>query len=349
MSHKSKNVLVLAGGDSAERDVSLDSARGMADAARDAGFRVLVADPARPDIEPSEDGTAVFGGAGIAETPPDVIDDIYGGRLGFMKTLAGYHQYNIDVVLNGLHGGAGEDGTIQAVLDYAGIPYTGSGMEASAVAMDKQLSKHLARSVGVPIAASVCIERTGFSDDPSVVEKAVEDAGITFPVVVKPNSQGSSVGLTVVDSPSGLIEAAQRAFLVDDTIMVEQFIAGRELTAAILEGTDLPLLEIRPKSGLYDYFHKYQHGATEYLVPAPLDDATAASVVQSAKRAFDIFGCRVYGRVDFRLDKDSAHYFLEVNTLPGMTSTSLVPKAAKKAGISYTGLVERILRLSLAK
>jgi D-alanine-D-alanine ligase len=349
MSHRSKKVLVLAGGDSAERDVSIDSARGMADAARDAGFRVLVADPARPDIAPSEDGAAVFGDTGIAETPPELIDDIYGGRLGFMKTLAGYHKYDIDLVLNGLHGGAGEDGTVQAVLDYAGIPYTGSGMEACAVAMDKQLSKHLARSVGVPVAQSVCIERAVYLADPSAAAKAVEDAGIPFPVVVKPNSQGSSVGLTVVDSPSGVAEAAQRAFRVDDRILVEQFIAGRELTAAILEGSDLPLLEIRPKSGLYDYFHKYQHGATEYLVPAPLDETVAAAVAQSAKRAFDIFGCRVYGRVDFRLDENGSHYFLEVNTLPGMTSTSLVPKAAKKAGISYTELVERILRLSLAK
>jgi D-alanine-D-alanine ligase len=201
----------------------------------------------------------------------------------------------------------------------------------------------------VPVAESVCLDRAGFKADPSLVEKAVGEAGLVFPVVVKPNSQGSSVGLTVVDSPTGLVEAAQMAFDLDDKILVEQFISGHEITAAILEGTDLPLLEIRPKSGLYDYFHKYQHGATEYLVPAPLDDAVAAAVAQSARRAFEIFGCRVYGRVDFRIDNDGAHYFLEVNTLPGMTSTSLVPKAAKKAGISYTGLVERILHLSLAK
>jgi D-alanine-D-alanine ligase len=329
--------------------VSLDSARGMADAAREAGYRVLVADPARPEIEPSEDGAAVFGGAGIAETPPGVIDDVYGGRLGFMKTLAGYDKYGIDMVLNGLHGGAGEDGTVQAVLDYAGIPYTGSGMEACAVAMDKQLSKHIARSVGVPVAESVCIRHGVFSDDPPAVQRDVETAGLSFPVVVKPNSQGSSVGLTVVESPDGLVAAAQKAFALDDMILVEQFVAGSEITAAVLEGSDLPLLEIRPKSGLYDYFHKYQHGATEYLVPAPLDDAVRDAVALSAKRAFDIFGCRVYGRVDFRVGANGAHYFLEVNTLPGMTSTSLVPKAAKQAGISYEGLVDRILRLSLEK
>jgi D-alanine-D-alanine ligase len=345
LSKKQITVLVLAGGDSAERDVSLDSARGMGQAAGEAGHRVLVADPARPDIEPSEDLTAVFGDAAIGEKPPDVPGDPYGARSDFLQTLANYRAHGVDMVLNGLHGGAGEDGTIQAVLEYLGIPFTGSGAAASALAMDKYRSKHLVQAMGVPVANSLYLHRTA-KDDGSL-EATVRDQ-LSLPVVVKPNSQGSSVGLTIVASHRDLVEAADKAFGLDDYILVEEYIAGSEITAGVLEGEDLPLLEVRPKSGLYDYFHKYQHGATEYIVPAPVDEQVANAVTESARRAFHTLGCRAYGRVDFRLGEDGRHYFLETNTLPGMTSTSLVPKAAKHVGIGYTELVDRILRLSLS-
>lgn len=346
MSKRQLTVLVLAGGDSAERDVSLDSARGMAKAAADAGHRVLVADPARPDIKPSEDPMPVFGNAAIGETPPDVIDDVFGARRGFIKTLADFGSYGVHMVLNGLHGGAGEDGTVQAVLEFLGVPYTGSGAAASALAMDKYRSKHLVQSMGVPVANSVFLHRSA-RDDGSL-EQSVCDR-LSLPVVVKPNSQGSSVGLTVVASERDLAEAADKAFGLDDYIIVEEYITGQEITAAMLDGEDLPLLEVRPQSGVYDYFHKYQHGATEYVVPAPLEARVADAVAESARRAFDTLGCRVYGRVDFRLGEDGRHYFLEVNTLPGMTSTSLVPKAAQHIGIGYTELVDRILRLSQSR
>jgi D-alanine-D-alanine ligase len=336
----------LAGGDSAERDVSLDSALGMAKAAFESGHRVLVADPARPEIQPSEDWTRVFGDAIIGETPPDVIDDVFGARMKFVQGLAEYPKYGVQMVLNGLHGGAGEDGTIQAVFEFLGIPCTGSGSEACALAMDKYRSKHIAQSVGVPVARAVYLNRS--ATPAGAIETAVRES-LSLPVVVKPNNQGSSVGLTVVASHKDLGEAADKAFQLDDNIIVEEYVAGREITAAMLDGEDLPLLEIRPKSGLYDYFHKYQHGATDYLVPAPLEPSLAEAIAESARRAFHTLGCQVYGRVDFRLRDDGQHYFLEVNTLPGMTSTSLVPKAAKKVGIDYTELVDRILRLSLVK
>jgi D-alanine-D-alanine ligase len=339
-------VLVLAGGDSAERDVSLDSARGMAEAAREAGHRVLVADPARPQIAPTEDWAPVFGSARIGEMPPDVIEDVHTARAQFVRTLADLETFGIDIVLNGLHGGVGEDGTIQAVMDFVGVPYTGSGAEACALAMDKYRSKHIAQSVGVPVAKSVYLDRS--NPAANSVEQTVRDS-LSLPVVVKPNNQGSSVGLTVVPQLEYLEDAVEKAFRLDDHIIVEEYVAGVEITAAVLEGEELPLLEIRPKSGLYDYYHKYQAGASEYLVPAPLDDAVAAAIAESARRAFTTLGCRVYGRADFRLGEDGRHFFLEVNTLPGMTSTSLVPKAAKKVGIDYTELVDRILRLSLAK
>jgi D-alanine-D-alanine ligase len=346
MAKKQLTVLVLAGGDSAERDVSLDSAHGMADAAREAGHRVLAADPARPDIEPSEDWTRVFGDDRIGEAPPDVIDDVFGARMEFVRALPDYRKYGIDMVLNGLHGGAGEDGTVQAVLDFVGLRYTGSGAEACALAMDKYRSKHIAQSVGVPVARSVYLNRRSY-DAAAVAHTVRDDLGL--PVVVKPNNQGSSVGLTIVASTKDLGDAVDHAFRLDDNVIVEEYIAGQEITAAVVEGADLPLLEIRPKSGLFDYFHKYQHGATEYLVPAPLDEPVAAAIAESTRRAFHTLGCSVYGRVDFRLGEDGRHYFLEVNTLPGMTSISLVPKAAKAVGIGYTELVDRILHLSLSK
>jgi len=344
LSNKRLTVLVLAGGDSAERDVSLDSARGMAQAAAKAGHRVLVADPARPDIVPSEDLAPVFGDAAIGEAPPNVIDDVYGAREKFVQMLADHRAYGADLVLNGLHGGVGEDGTVQAVLEFLGIPYTGSGAAACALAMDKHRSKHIVQSLGVPVAESVFLRRSAI--EAGSIEAAVRER-LSLPVVVKPNNQGSSVGLTVVASERDLAEAADKALRHDDNVIVEEYIAGFEITAAVLEGENLPLLEIRPKSGLYDYFHKYQHGATEYLVPAPVDVGVADAIAESSRQAFHALGCRVYGRVDFRLGEDGRHYFLEVNTLPGMTSTSLVPKAAKHVGIDYTQLVDRILRLSL--
>lgn len=346
MGKRKLTVLVLAGGDSPERDVSLDSARGMANAALEAGHRVLVADPARPEIEPSEEWTPVFGDAVIGATPPAVSEDVFGVRGDFVRMLVDRSKYGVDVVLNGLHGGAGEDGTIQAVLEFLGVPNTGSDAAACMLAMDKYRSKHIAQSVGVPVAKALCFSRALSS--PEAVHAAVRE-GLSLPVVVKPNSQGSSVGVTVVASHKDLGEGAEKAFQLDDSIIVEEYIAGREITAAMLEGENLPLLEIRPKSGLYDYFHKYQHGATEYLVPAPIDPPVADSIAESARRMFHALGCRVYGRVDFRLGENGQHYFLEVNTLPGMTSTSLVPKAARQIGVDYTELVDRILRLSLAK
>lgn len=347
MKEKSLTVLVLAGGDSAEREISLDSARGMAKAVAQIGHRVLIADPARPEIEPTEDGSAVFGDAAIGETPPDVIDGGFESRLEFIRRIASYREYGVDIVLNGLHGGAGEDGTIQAVLDYIGLPYTGSRAAACALAMDKYRSKRLAQAAGVNVPKGLFFGRPEMAA--GAAAKTIREQ-LAPPVVVKPNTQGSSVGLTVVASFEDLEGALAEAFRFDDQVIVENYVAGSEITVAILEDEGaLPVLEIRPRSGLYDYYHKYQAGACEYLVPAPLGPAVAEAIAESARRTFHALGCRVYARVDFRLDAEGQHYMLETNTLPGMTALSLVPKAAKAAGIGYTDLVSRILRLSLQR
>ncbi len=340
-------VLLLAGGDSAERDVSLSSSRGIAKALRDSGHRVLIADPAQPRVTPTEYDEAIFDGAAIGVEPPKLSDDIAAARAAFVRLLASRSDWDFDLVFNGLHGGAGENGTLQAILDYLRIPYTGSGAAASALAMDKQRAKIIAAAAGVPVPEGLHIERSALAS--GTLEQQVRET-VGLPAVVKPNAQGSSVGLTLVKSFNDLDAAARKAFGVDDSILIERFIEGREITQAIVEGApDLPLLEIKPKSGLYDYEHKYQAGGSEYLVPAPVDESISRDVMASSKRAFAALGLSVYTRLDFRLDPKGKHYLLEANTLPGMTATSLVPKACAAVGISYAELCDRIVRESLAR
>ena len=339
-------VLLLAGGDSPERDVSLSSSRGIAKALRAAGHRVLIADPAQPHVTPTEYDEAILDAATIGVEPPK-----RGGsdeaRATFVRMLSSRSDWDFDIVFNGLHGGAGEDGTVQAVLDYLRIPYTGSRAAASALAMDKQRAKIIAASAGVPVPQGIHVERSALAA--GTLEQQVRET-LGLPVVVKPNAQGSSVGMSIVHSFEEFDAAARSAFDVDHSILIERYIEGREITQAILEAApDLPLLEIKPKSGLYDYYHKYQAGNSEYIVPAPVEASVARDVLASSKRAFAALGLSIYTRLDFRLDPQNKHYLLEANTLPGMTATSLVPKAAAAVGISYTELCDRIVRESLAR
>ena len=340
-------VMLLAGGDSAERDVSLSSSRGIANALREAGHRVLVCDPARPHIAPTEYDDAIFGDAKIGAEPPVIDIDIHAAREGFVKLLLQADTLKVDVVFMGLHGGAGENGTIQSVLEYLDIPFTGSRATACAHAMDKHRAKILAEAAGVPVPPGVHFEASALAA--GTLEQQVREY-VGLPAVVKPNSQGSSVGLTIVDKFSDLDAAARLALENDRSVLVERYIEGRELTQAILEdGPDTPVLEIRPKGGLYDYFHKYQSGNTEYLCPAPVEPEVAKAVLESSKQTFAALGLSVYSRIDFRLDSSGRHYLLEANTLPGMTPTSLVPKACAAVGMSYTELCDFIVRKSLAR
>ena len=341
--HKLK-VLLIAGGDSMERDVSLGSSREIDKAMRELGHEVLVVDPFKPHIKPTGDASVFFGDAAVDTRPPDIAKNTFTARHRFIEVLEHFDSLNCDVVFNGLHGGAGEDGTLQGVLDYLGIPYTGSGMAACAVAMDKALSKQLVAHHGVPVADEVYV------DDPQRAPSADEIIDrLGLPVVVKPNHEGSSVGVTIVQERNALAEAIDAAKVYDGHYMIEKFIDGKEITVGMLDGADLPVLEIRPKDGFYDYANKYQTGACEYLVPAPLDDAVTDAVKKASNTAYNKMGCSGYARVDFRLSTDDQPYFLEVNTLPGMTSNSLVPKAARAVGIDFHELVDRILHLSLGR
>jgi D-alanine-D-alanine ligase len=340
-------VMLLAGGDSAERDVSLSSSRGIASALREVGHRVLVCDPARPHIAPTEYDDAIFGDAKIGAEPPVIDIDVHAAREGFLKLLLQADTLKIDVVFMGLHGGPGENGIIQAMLEYLAIPFTGSRSTACAHAMDKHRAKILAEAAGVPVPPGVHFEASALAA--GTLEQQVREI-VGMPAVVKPNSQGSSVGITIVEKFSELDAAARLALQHDRSVLIERYIEGRELTQAILdEGPDTPVLEIRPKGGLYDYFHKYQSGNTEYLCPAPVEPDVAKAVLESSKQTFAALGLSVYSRIDFRLDHSGHHYMLEANTLPGMTPTSLVPKACAAVGMSYPELCDFIVRKSVAR
>jgi D-alanine-D-alanine ligase len=338
------NVMLVIGGDSAERDVSLESGASVFGALHDLGHRVVVTDPLHPEIAPTEDPGVFFEGAEIGAEPPRLGRERFIARKNFLAALGGFDLLGCDIVFNCLHGGAGEDGTFQAVLDYLGIPYTGSGASASMLAMDKSLSKRVVSRDHVPVARELLIDRP--DHDVVDIESRVMKSP-SLPAVVKPNSEGSSVGVTVVHTPGELAAAIRDAASFGGPYLIEEFIEGRELTASMLDGVELPLIEIQPKKGFYDYKNKYTKGACEYIVPAPIDEKVADAVARSASAAYRALGCRGYSRVDFRLTPLGKHCFLEVNTLPGMTSNSLVPKAARAVGIEFPELIDRILHLAM--
>lgn len=335
------NVLLLAGGDSAERDVSLASSKSILAALEHLGHRVHIVDPLAPDLSQDAARERVEK-AGVQTKPP--ATDRRQGREAFMRLLERRRDIGADIVFIALHGGAGEDGTIQAMLEYLGIPFTGSGSTACAVAMDKHVSRRLTAAAGVPIANGFACNGKHCSTDE--LRRMIEE-GPGFPAVVKPLDQGSSVGLSIVKAAHDLAEAVAEARRYGEHFIVEQYIPGSEITVAILGKDALPILEIRPSSGVYDYIHKYTSGKTEYIVPAPIEKTLSEAFAAYAVDAYAALGCSVYARVDFRLSKSGEPFFLEVNTLPGMTEHSLVPKAARAAGLDFAQLVDRIIKLSL--
>ena len=258
-----------------------------------------------------------------------------GGALALSP--AAFDFRDAEVVFLALHGGAGEDGRIQAMLDLAGMAYTGSNHIASAAAMDKDLSKRLFRSAGVPTADWLMA--------PATIEAAT--AALGWPLIVKPNKQGSTVGLSLVREPAKLQQAIETARRFDDEVMLEKFIPGREFTVGILDGNALPVGEIIPSGELFDYESKYQTGGAREAFPADIPAAEAALVQDYARRAHAVLKLGAYSRTDFRRDADGRFWCLEANTLPGMTATSLLPQAAKAAGIDFPELLDRICRGAL--
>jgi D-alanine-D-alanine ligase len=329
-------ITVLMGGVSAERDVSLASGLRIARALRERGHDTTALDPATGVI-PREQEEALLR-AGVGTAPPSLETLGAMARASLSPTLGTLPEIRAaDVVFLALHGGQGEDGTIQSLLDMIGVRYTGSGHLGSALAMDKDLSKHLFRAAGVGTADWMMA--------PASAETVRSTLG--FPVIVKPSKQGSTVGLTLVRDPGDLAGAIAEALRYDDEVMIERFIPGRELTVGILGGEALPVGEIIPKHELYDYECKYTAGMAREVFPADLTAEATAEVQRQAALAFRALKLRGYARIDFRMSPEGAFFCLEANTLPGMTELSLIPQAAAAAGIPFPKFCERVVELAM--
>jgi len=335
-------IAVLLGGLSAERNISYLSGRAITFALRERGHTVVALDPAKGvNCEVSDDELR---SATAREVTDSELESFHPDRL--LECINSPHMLSADVVFIALHGKYGEDGYIQSLLDLKGIKYTGSGMLASGVAMDKALSKMLFQVGGIPSPYWVSLTPDQADDIAALEETRREMAGGM--VVVKPNDQGSTVGMTIVDSQvlEDLAHAVKLAGKYSQTILIERYIPGRELTVAVLGNDAFPVIEIEPKEGFYDYANKYTKGKTEYHCPADISEEVRDHVMNLAVTAHHVLGCTGYSRVDFRLNDENLPYCLEVNTVPGFTETSLVPMAAKVAGLTFAELCEGIIRLA---
>ena len=343
------NIVVLAGGLSPERNVSLSSGVMVAEALRSRGHRVALIDlffglenwPGTP--EELYDAPVPQSWRRVDHAAPD-LDAVRAQR----KT-AGNSQFGpgvlelcqaADVVFLALHGSCGEDGRVQAALDLMGIPYTGSGYLGSAIAMDKDLTKKLAMEVGVTTPRWQAVQYTQRDVDALTSRTPV-------PCVVKPVASGSSIGVFIARDKKELRSALLGGLHFGGRCVLEQYIQGREVQVGVLEDRALPSIEIIPKQGFYDYENKYQPGAAQEVCPAPVTAEEERLLGDTALKVHRLLGLGVYSRSDFILTPDGVPWFLEINTLPGMTPTSLLPQEAAAVGIGYAELCERILTASL--
>jgi D-alanine-D-alanine ligase len=310
-----EKIAVLMGGRSLEREVSLRSGERVFRALEESGYRPLGLD-----------------------VTPELVETLRAERP--------------DAVYIALHGKFGEDGTVQEVLEFLGIPYTGPGVVASALAWDKSLSKRLFRRAGIPTPAWVTFTSDAFKEmGAASALDLVSDAVGGFPVVVKPTKQGSALGLAKVEGAQGLADALLSALSYGEAAIVERWVEGRELAVSVLDGPDgtlvLPAVEMVAKSGLFDYTAAYTAGATDYYCPARLSEEAAAEVRRLAAACHTLLGCRDVSRADMVVDSRGDPFVLEVNTSPGMTETSLLPMAADAAGIDFQHVVDRLVRSAL--
>lgn len=305
-------IAVLYGGTSGEREVSLSSGKGIIEALKANGHNVI----------------------GIDFNPNEINKII---------------NLDVDLVFIGLHGKFGEDGRIQGLLDMLEIPYVGSDVLASALAMDKDKAKQIFHSSQIPVAKSRSYKVTNKTDK-NQLTKEIQTL-FTLPFVIKPNREGSTLGLTIIEDYNQINDAVTNALESDDVILVEEFIQGTEITVPVLgsigEEKALPVIEIIPKNEYYDYESKYSIGGSEHIIPARIDDETTKIIQDYAIKAHQVLGCKTYSRVDFILDKNNIPIILEVNTLPGMTPTSLFPDAAQSIGITYNNMIETFVKLSI--
>jgi len=301
---------VLMGGPSSEREISLKSGKAVLSILKDTGVDAV----------------------GI-----DIITDNKEDNIRLLN------NYNLDCAFIALHGRFGEDGVIQEILEQVDLPYTGSGVRASRLAMDK------IGALSIFMAGGLCVPKSQFLEKTAYCKNSDFKNELGLPLVVKPANHGSSIGLSIVELKQEIPAAIQLAFQFDERVVVEEYIPGRELTVGVLDERPLAIIEIIPKHKFFDFEAKYQTGLTDYIIPAPLENKIAERVQQAALQAHKLLGCFGCSRTDIILSQDNLPYVLETNTIPGMTSTSLLPKAAKFAGIGFNQLCLKLLELAYEK
>ncbi len=294
-----ERIAVLLGGPSSEREISIKSGVAVYEALLSLGLDVVCID--------------------VSDNPVEQIA-----------------QEKCEIAFIALHGRFGEDGTIQAMFDEENIAYTGSGPQASRLAMDKLASRRIFQNAGLPVPEYVTVNKDVYRKDISV--------NFSLPFVVKPNREGSSIGMSVVKDIKDLSKAINEAFLYDDDIIIEKFIDGEDITVGILDDKPLPVVHIKPKYGDYDFSAKYTEGMSEYVVPAVLEKDIINAAGNLGLMAHNLLGCRCFSRADMRFGKDNKIRILEVNTIPGLTSTSLLPKAAKAVGIDFAHMCLKMVK-----
>ncbi len=335
-------ILLLAGGISKERQVSLDSGKSVFESLIRQEHTVFAIDPANNKSLVGNDNLFIdFKNNNSANSTSPKKSDL----RSLANTIGSPGFHDIDLVFITLHGGIGENGTIQSLLSLAEKHYTGSNMIASAIAMDKAISKSLFKSESIPTPVW-SLFRLNTEEISNEIINSIKETH-TFPVIVKPNDGGSTLGISKVSSPEELIKAFEKALTDSPNILVEDFISGRELTVAILDEHIFPVVEIKTSNELYDYQAKYTHGKSTYIVPADIDSDTTKELQDSARKVYDIIGAAGMARIDFILDEKTNCYCLELNTLPGMTDLSLAPMAAKASGIDFDKLIGMIIESGL--
>lgn len=335
------NIAVLTGGISPERNISLFGGKAIYNALVRKGHNVIAVDPAF-----GKNGIIDINNLEISNLPVSHEEMIKYDKRELINCINSDIFNNIDCVFLLLHGENGEDGLVQALLELRGIPYTGSGVKSSSISMDKMTSKMLFAQAGVPTPPWSVIDRDSI-EDLELIETIRKELGRA--IVVKPNNQGSAVGVSIVQEGNldDLNEALKIAAEFSNEIILETYIPGKEITVSILDNEPLPVIEIKPDEGYYDFVHKYTKGKTEYICPAELDDHVFAFAQSLSLDAAVACGTSDFCRVDLRITNDGQIFCLEVNTIPGFTELSLFPMAAKTNGIEFDELCDKLINLGI--
>lgn len=346
-------IVVLAGGLSTERDVSFKTGEMVTKALRENGHQVILLDVFMGYSNKEEDLTGIFDRAeavsvkvaAIPETAPD-LEKVKAQRKDQSDNFFGPNVIELcrmaDIVFMALHGENGENGKIQAAFDLFGIRYTGTGYLGSALAMNKGMAKQLFLENGIPTPRGTSLKR---GEDAA----KIEDCGIHFPCVVKPCSGGSSIGVSIVHDKAEYEQALKEAFRWENELVIEEYVKGREFSVGVIDFQALPIIEIAPVEGFYDYKNKYKAGSTVETCPAELSEQITKEMQGYAEKVAEVLGLNTYSRTDFLLDAEEHIFCLEANTLPGMTPTSLLPQEAKVTGVDFNQLCEKLIESSMRK